>query len=148
VTQTTSRSGGVFSTASITGISTPYYRFGIKQIQKLKVSCNVGKETFDGGTHLTFAAVFNLAGQTMHEENDAKPTSISLESSTFPPLPPEKPKSSGWLRIGAVTAASALAGGLAAAWYYRKTLARLRQTDGSTPNIDFRIPPESSGEDD
>ena len=37
----------------------------------------------------------------------------------------------GWLRIGAVAAASALAGGLAAAWFYRKTLARLRQAEAS-----------------
>jgi hypothetical protein len=32
--------------------------------------------------------------------------------------------------VGFVAAASAVAGGVAAAWYYRKTLARLRQADG------------------
>jgi len=36
----------------------------------------------------------------------------------------------GWLTMGALAAAaSALAGGLAAAWFYRKTLARLRQAE-------------------
>jgi hypothetical protein len=38
-------------------------------------------------------------------------------------------RSPGWLKVGAVAAASALAGGLAAAWYYRHTLARLRQAE-------------------
>jgi hypothetical protein len=33
------------------------------------------------------------------------------------------------LKVGLLAAASALAGGLAAAWYYRKTLARLRQAE-------------------
>jgi len=33
----------------------------------------------------------------------------------------------GWLRVGAVAAASAVAGGLAAVWFYRKTLTRLQQ---------------------
>ena len=40
---------------------------------------------------------------------------------------------SGWLRVGMVAAASALAGGLAAAWFYRKTLERLRQAEAHTP---------------
>lgn len=37
------------------------------------------------------------------------------------------------LKVGLLAAASALAGGLAAAWYYRKTLARLRQADVIEP---------------
>ena len=40
---------------------------------------------------------------------------------------------SGWLKMGVVAAASALAGGLAAAWFYRKTLERLRQAEAATP---------------
>lgn len=35
----------------------------------------------------------------------------------------------GWLKVGVVAVTSALAGGLAAAWFYRKTLARLRQAE-------------------
>ena len=40
-----------------------------------------------------------------------------------------------WVKVGAIAAASALAGGLAAAWYFRKTLDRLREAelDGSRP---------------
>lgn len=40
---------------------------------------------------------------------------------------------SSWLKMGAVAAASALAGGLAAAWFYRKTLERLRQAEVEPP---------------
>ena len=36
---------------------------------------------------------------------------------------------SAWIKVGAIAAASALAGGLAAAWFYRKTLNRLRQAE-------------------
>ena len=38
---------------------------------------------------------------------------------------------SSWLRVGAVTALSALAGGLAAAWFYRKTLRRMQVEDSN-----------------
>jgi len=39
--------------------------------------------------------------------------------------------------VGAVAAASAVAGGLAAAWFYRKTLTRLQQAavDDQSPEI-------------
>ena len=56
-------------------------------------------------------------------------------------LPTPEPAHSGWLKVGVIAAASALVGGLAAAWYYRKTLASLQQA-GSTPE------PEPSSEDD
>lgn len=42
-------------------------------------------------------------------------------------LPATRP---GWLKMGVLAAASALAGGLAAAWFYRKTLERLHQAEG------------------
>ena len=34
-----------------------------------------------------------------------------------------------WFKVGVLTAFSAMAGGMAAAWYYRKTLLRLRQAE-------------------
>lgn len=54
---------------------------------------------------------------------------------------PEKPAEAaeqngrqiGWLKVGAVAAASAVAGGLAAVWYYRKTLAQLREAELHAP---------------
>lgn len=33
----------------------------------------------------------------------------------------------GWVKVGAVAAASAVLGGLAAAWFYRRTLSQLRE---------------------
>ena len=38
-----------------------------------------------------------------------------------------------WLQVGVIAAASGLLGGLAAAWYYRKTLARLREFEHEPP---------------
>jgi hypothetical protein len=45
-----------------------------------------------------------------------------------------------------VAAASALAGGLAAAWWYRKTLAKLRESGDYAENPNFRISPTESGD--
>jgi hypothetical protein len=41
----------------------------------------------------------------------------------------------GWFRMGVLAMASALAGGVAAAWYYRNTLARLRQAESLPPSV-------------
>jgi hypothetical protein len=59
-----------------------------------------------------------------------------LESEVSPAATGTNGRPSGWLRVGMVAAASALAGGLAAAWYYRKTLARMRQAEENTPDPD------------
>jgi hypothetical protein len=48
-------------------------------------------------------------------------------------------KDSQWLKVGLVATASALAGGLAAAWWYRKTLKTLRQSGEITQNPHFGI---------
>ncbi|MDE3200788.1 MAG: hypothetical protein KGN79_07685 [Acidobacteriota bacterium] len=45
-------------------------------------------------------------------------------SSEEPQSPPES-----WMKMGTVAALSALAGGLAAAWYYRRTLNKLREAE-------------------
>jgi hypothetical protein len=39
----------------------------------------------------------------------------------------------GWVRVGAIAAASAVLGGLAAAWFYRKTLTKLRDAENEIP---------------
>jgi hypothetical protein len=44
-----------------------------------------------------------------------------------------------WIRIGAIAAASVLAGGLAVTWFYRKTVVRLRQAGENPDNPDFGI---------
>jgi hypothetical protein len=43
----------------------------------------------------------------------------------------------GWLKLGVVAAASVLAGGLAAAWWYRKTLKTLRQAEENGTNPQY-----------
>ena len=54
--------------------------------------------------------------------------------------PPRHP--GDWVRVGAVAAGSALAGGLLAAWWYRKTLNQLRQADENGDNPHFGIQDE------
>jgi hypothetical protein len=44
-----------------------------------------------------------------------------------------------WAKLGVVASVSLLAGGLAAAWWYRKTLSNLRKTEENAKNPDFRI---------
>ena len=39
----------------------------------------------------------------------------------------------GWVKVGAIAAVSAALGGLAAAWFYRKTLSRLREAGDDFP---------------
>ena len=62
------------------------------------------------------------------------------ESATSLPVARLDEEPSGWLKVGVVAVASALAGGLAAAWWYRKTLKELRQTGEVTANPQFGIP--------
>lgn len=52
-----------------------------------------------------------------------------LNSYRYSDEPAAKAVRPDWLRVGAVAAASALLGGLAVLWYYRKTLARLREAE-------------------
>ncbi|MGA2809084.1 MAG: hypothetical protein ABSE87_13200 [Terracidiphilus sp.] len=60
---------------------------------------------------------------------------MPLESSTSVTIKPAPEQTSGWLKVGVVAAASVLVGGLAAAWWYRKTLTKLNQaeTNGTLP---------------
>jgi hypothetical protein len=60
-----------------------------------------------------------------------------MESMQYDESQTENTHSSGWLKWGVIAAASALAGGLAAAWWYRKTLATLRQADENGTNPQY-----------
>ena len=55
--------------------------------------------------------------------------------------------SNGWLKMGAVAAASAALGGLAAAWFYRKTLSRLREAENEIPDPTTESAKDAMGED-
>lgn len=52
-----------------------------------------------------------------------------------------------WLKVGAIAAASAMLGGLAAAWFYRRTLTQLREAENEIPDSKSRIIEDESGED-
>ena len=60
-----------------------------------------------------------------------------LESSPSSVEPTAATPSAGWFKLGVIAAASAAVGGLAAAWWYRKTLAKLRQAEEASENPDF-----------
>jgi hypothetical protein len=47
---------------------------------------------------------------------------------------------SSWLKVGVMAAATALAGGLAVAWWYRNTVKRLHQADEISTNTHFGMP--------
>jgi membrane associated rhomboid family serine protease len=71
-----------------------------------------------------------------------------LESSSSTETEVKPRQSGGWFKVGAVAASSALAGGLLAAWWYRKTLNKLRQAEEDAQNPHFGIsvgdPPEEA----
>ncbi len=71
-----------------------------------------------------------------------------VESSSSPDTSELKPGRKGWIRVGAIAAASALAGGLAAAWYYRKTLHTLREAESLGEIPDFGISQSETPADD
>jgi len=61
------------------------------------------------------------------------------ESITSGEYEPPKPKWGSWLKLAMITAGSAVAGGVAAAWWYRKTLEKLRETGEIPKNPHFGI---------
>jgi hypothetical protein len=63
----------------------------------------------------------------------------SLESSDSSKPQTTITRSAGWVKLGAIAGASALAGGLAAAWWYRNTLKRLYQAEDRSANPHFGI---------
>src|SRR5215831_1771223 len=118
VTQTTSSSGAIRRDHSITGISTRYYRFGFKQIQKFKFSRDAGRQI-----HCTVGSIkapvwlseipnkIRSSGEVAMT-NGVKSSSSELEAA-LRPLDGRRSAASGWLRVGAVAAVSAVLGGLA-----------------------------------
>jgi hypothetical protein len=68
-----------------------------------------------------------------------------LNSEIAETKPQDGPEPPSWFKVSALSAASAVVGGLAAAWYYRKTLTRLRQAE--TPGARPQLPPSDMGDD-
>jgi hypothetical protein len=68
------------------------------------------------------------------QSNYLKSSKSGIEENS--PAAPDR--ASSWIKVGAVAAVSALAGGLAAAWFYRKTLRRIRTADEDLEDSNFR----------
>ncbi len=66
-------------------------------------------------------------------------TANNSESDSYSFAERRSQQASRWLKVGIIAAASALAGGLAAAWWHRKILKTLRQTGENTINPHFGI---------
>jgi len=64
----------------------------------------------------------------------------NLESDISADFRTAKENPVGWLKFALLTAGSALIGGVAAAWWYRKTLAKLRETREISNNPHFGMP--------
>jgi hypothetical protein len=66
------------------------------------------------------------------------------ESESYKLTPSRKGQSSRWIKVGVIAAAAALVGGLAAAWWYQKTLKTLGQSDEMSQYPQFGIPFDDS----
>jgi hypothetical protein len=59
------------------------------------------------------------------------------DSTTSASEQPGTSRSAGWARVGLIAVTSLFLGGVATAWWYRKTLTRLRQAAEATANPEF-----------
>jgi hypothetical protein len=87
---------------------------------------------------------FNL---TEKEQAHLHMTSPSDSPISEPVVTDSRQQIPKWLKVSAIAAGSALAGGLAAAWFYRGTLKTLRHAETDLPNPDFRISTDHSDDD-
>lgn len=73
-------------------------------------------------------------------------TTTTVDQSTTSVDPPVLlRRRSKWLKLTAVAAVSAFTGGLAATWFYRKTLSQLQQADPDDGNSNFGISETKDG---
>jgi hypothetical protein len=79
--------------------------------------------------------------------SDADSSSSSAEGVGSTEEKPSIDQQQGWLKVGAIAATSALIGGLAAAWFYRKTLTKLHQAEEASQDTEFPAREENLSED-
>src|SRR5579863_2840184 len=116
------------------------------QIQKSKLYLRTVRSPISLRHHLRNGHYWVGEGALIFKKSRKTIMANSSDSSTSSQNPAAERHSPGWLKVAAVAAVSALAGGVAAAWWHRKTLAKLQQSNDGGPNPDFRIseanPPE------
>jgi hypothetical protein len=104
------------------------------QIQKSKLfSVFDNPHRFQRAQHLNRSFPWWRTSRRHAERRLCKDMTNSLESSTSSTSEAACSASPGWLKLGILAAASVLAGGLAAAWWYRKSIMQLRQA-GEKPS--------------
>ncbi len=91
---------------------------------------------------LKSTAGYTKRSATMHEVEATLLESVG--SKEAPNVPAKLP---AWLKLGAIAAVSAVAGGLAAAWYYRQTLESFRQADCNSAGMDAGIQDDAADSD-
>jgi len=74
-------------------------------------------------------------------------SSISKDNGTDKDAVGRTTNGNGWVKVGTIAAASAVLGGLAAAWFYRKTLSRLREAENEIPDSESKIIGDETQED-
>jgi hypothetical protein len=78
---------------------------------------------------------------------DQEKNTSNSESTISGKTPSSGDSRSGLRKLGAVAVASALIGGIAAAWWYRKTVQKLHETGENGNNPHFGIDSGQSAED-
>ena len=78
--------------------------------------------------------------------NDLK-SSSSVDPGVAENAPRKALENRSWLKVGTIAAASAVLGGLAAAWFYRKTLTQLREAENEISDSASRSIENGTGED-
>jgi hypothetical protein len=68
----------------------------------------------------------------------------TIESVASPSKGENPATRSGWVKFGLIAMASAVLGGVATAWWYRKTLICLRQAENAAPDPKFGISEDDS----
>jgi hypothetical protein len=107
------------------------------QIQNLKFLVEAACAPFVGDFCIKVLACDPTSVKLQHRREMAEIEAKPLESAGSSAAEARKETFPTWIKVGAIAAASALAGGLAAAWFYRKTLNTLRQAESDTGFSDF-----------
>lgn len=68
------------------------------------------------------------------------------ESSIYKKSSPSRAEPAGWAKLGLIAMASVVLGGMATAWWYRKTILRLRQAGENPANPQFGISESDSAD--
>jgi hypothetical protein len=87
--------------------------------------------------HLKQSSFFRKRDGDGHIQEDLKGVASNFESEPYKLTAAQASKPSKWLKLSVIAATSTLVGGLAVAWWYRKTLKTLRQTGEMNQNPQF-----------